>query len=257
MLAETQLAVLVAFIAFSLTASAGYIVNDIVDAEADRRHPAKRNRPVAAGRLATAPAGALAAVLMLGGVGLGFAALNTAFGSLLVVYLALTLAYSFSFKQILLVDVVVLAGLYALRLLAGGAAVGIEVSSWLMAFAMFFFLSVAFAKRFVELDTAGPESQGRAYRAVDREMIRAVGPACGLMSILVLALYITSEPVQAAYDEPRLLWLLCILMLYWILRVWFLAIRGALDHDPVVFTLRDGVSYAIAVGALVVLYLAA
>ena len=121
---------------------------------------------------------------------------------------------------------------------------------------MFFFLSIAFAKRLVELDFEGKQTPGRAYGPADADAIRIVGPACGLLSILVLALYITSDVVNAMYAEPRWLWLLCLLMLYWILRIWFLAIRGTLHHDPVLFALRDPVSYIVGISALLVLYLA-
>ncbi len=257
MQAETLAALLLGFAAFSLAASGGYIINDLVDIEADRKHPAKRHRPFAAGQLQPVTGFVAGPVLMLGGITLGLFGVNRAFGALLIAYLLLALAYSFVFKQRLLLDVIVLAGLYALRLLAGGAAAAVEISSWLLAFSMFFFLSVAFAKRLVELNTAAGENSGRAYSAIDTDAIRTVGPTCGLLSILVLALYINSGPVSAVYAKPMYLWLLCLLMLYWILRLWFLAMRGALHHDPVVFALRDKVSYAVALGALFVLYLAA
>jgi 4-hydroxybenzoate polyprenyltransferase len=256
MQAETMSTFLLAFAAFSLAASGGYVINDLVDIDADRNHPAKRHRPFAAGQLQPAAGFVVGPVLMLAGIALGFFGVNWDFGALLIIYLSLSLAYSFVFKQRLLLDVIVLAGLYALRLLAGGAAVTVEVSSWLLAFSMFFFLSLAFAKRLVELNTSAADNSGRAYSAIDNDAIRTVGPACGLLSILVLALYINSGPVSEVYAEPRFLWFLCLLMLYWILRLWFLAMRGALHHDPVVFALRDKVSYAVAVSALFVLYLA-
>jgi 4-hydroxybenzoate polyprenyltransferase len=254
---EIILALLLGFAAFSLAASGSYIINDLADLGADRKHPTKRRRAFAAGQLEPIVGIVAGPCLMLAGVALGLFGVNRAFGALLIAYLVLALAYSFVFKQRLLLDVIMLAGLYALRLLAGGAAAAVEISSWLLAFSMFFFLSVAFAKRLVELDTSGTARSGRAYSAIDGDAIRTVGPACGLLSILVLALYINSGPVSAAYSEPQVLWFLCLLMLYWILRLWFLAMRGALHHDPVVFALRDKVSYAVALSALAVLYLAA
>ena len=249
-------AFLFGFAAFSLAASGSYVINDLFDRAADRRHPAKRHRPFATGELQPAVGIVAGPVLMIGGLALGYFFVNRPFALVLLAYLVLTIAYTTLLKQRLLLDVLVLSGLYAMRLLAGGAAVDITVSSWLLAFSMFFFLSVAFAKRLVELDSADDEDTGRAYRPQDREAIRNVGPACGLLSILVLALYINSNAVNAVYGAPQVLWLLCLLMLYWVLRLWFLTMRGDLHHDPVVFALRDKVSYAVAIGALLVLYLA-
>ena len=144
--------------------------------------------------------------------------------------------------------------------MAGGAAVGLVVSSWLLAFSLFFFLSLAFAKRLVELDIGKPDDaaaqSARPYTESDRDAFRIVGPTCGLLSILVFALYITSETVLSIYVEPQALWLVCPLLLYWILRVWFYALRGKLNHDPVVFALRDPVSYLTAITILLILYLA-
>jgi 4-hydroxybenzoate polyprenyltransferase len=249
-------ACLLGIAAFSLAASGAYIINDLTDIDADRRHPDKKHRPFAAGELRPATGLVAGPALLLGGLALAFTGLNNLFGTVLLVYITLALAYSLMLKRLLLVDVIVLAGLYAIRLVAGGAAVGVEVSTWLLAFSMFFFLSIAFAKRLVELDFADAENSGRAYTRIDADAIRIAGPACGLLSILVLALYISSDVVSAMYAEPRWLWLLCLLMLYWILRVWFLAMRGTLHHDPVIFALRDKVSYLVGIGALLALYLA-
>ena len=249
-------ALLIGFVAFSLAASGGYLLNDLIDIRADRDHPAKRHRPFASGQLSRVWALAGGPLLMISAMVLAFGAVGRSFGAVLVTYVVLTTLYSLVLKRQLLLDVIVLAGLYALRLLAGGAAADVVVSSWLLAFSMFFFLSIAFAKRLVELESTTTESSSRAYLGVDRDAIRAVGPACGLLSILVLALYINSAAVLSVYGEPRVLWLLCPLLLYWILRLWFLAIRGELHHDPVVFALRDKVSYAVAAGTIPVLYLA-
>jgi 4-hydroxybenzoate polyprenyltransferase len=216
-------ACLLGFVAFSLTASGAYIINDLRDIDADRRHPVKRLRPFAAGQLQPPLGMAAGPALLLAGLALAFAGLNNYFGTVLLVYVILALAYSFVLKQLLLWDVIVLAGLYAIRLVAGAAAVDVELSTWLLAFSMFFFLSIAFAKRLIEVDFAGDSAHGRAYSAVDADAIRIVGPVCGLLSILVLALYITSDVVSAMYPRPGWLWLLCLLMLYWILRIWFLA----------------------------------
>lgn len=253
--------VLVAVMAFSLAASGGYVINDLLDLEADRAHPQKRHRPFASGEISRLWGLVLGPLLVLAGAALGFAAVNAALGKLVVLYVIVAVCYSAFLKQKLLLDVIVLAGLYTLRLLAGGAAAGVEVSGWLLGFAMFFFLSLAFVKRLTEITSnttgaaAGAES-GRAYRPEDLDAFRSIGPAAGLLSILVLALYVSSDAVRQFYPHARELWLVCPLLLYWILRVWFLALRGELPYDPVIFAIRDRVSY-IVVGAIgVILYVA-
>lgn len=249
-----------ACIAFSLSASGGYIVNDLIDLDADRHHPDKQSRPFAAGQLPVSLGFVMGPVLLLSGIAVAYSAVNIQFSMVVVVYALLSAAYSRWIKRRLLLDVMVLAGFYALRLVAGGAAVSVEVSSWLLAFSMFFFLSLAFAKRLMEFDSAEIEysspGSARPYTAVDRDAFRTIGPTCGLLSILVLALYISSDAVRVVYGQPQVLWLVCPLLLYWVLRVWFIALRGDLHHDPVVFALRDRVSYAVAGAILVVVYLA-
>lgn len=247
-----------AFLAFSVAASGTYLINDLIDLEADRGHPAKRERPFASGLLPVAWGWVGGPLLVLAGLAIAFGTSGAGFAWLLLVYVLLSLAYSLELKRRLLLDVLVLAGLYTLRLLAGGAAVGVEVSSWLLAFSLFFFLSLAFAKRLAELELPEVQTQRspRPYTPIDRSAFRAFGSTSGLLSILVLALYISSDAVRSVYAQPRVLWFLCPLLLYWILRVWFLALRGQLGHDPVLFTIRDRVSYGVAASALAVLYMA-
>ena len=249
-----------ACIAFSLTASGGYIVNDLIDIEADRCHPEKQSRPFASGQLPVSWGLFMGPALLLFGIAVAYVAVNIQFGMVVVTYALLSAAYSRWIKRVLLLDVMLLAGFYALRLVAGGAAVSVEVSSWLLAFSMFFFLSLAFAKRLMEFDLSSIEdstaNSARPYTSVDRDAFRTIGPTCGLLSILVLALYISSDTVQAIYGQPQVLWLVCPLLLYWVLRVWFIALRGDLHHDPVVFALRDKGSYAVATAILIVLFLA-
>jgi 4-hydroxybenzoate polyprenyltransferase len=249
-----------AWIAFSLTASGSYVINDLIDVDTDRYHPEKQSRPFASGQLPLSWGLVIGPILLLSGIAIGYGAVNVTFGHVVLAYAVLSAAYSVWLKQCLLLDVMVLAAFYALRLVAGGAAVNVAVSSWLLAFSMFFFLSLAFAKRLIEFDLSDMERSlpraARPYTAVDRDAFRSIGPTCGLLSILVLALYITSDAVQAIYAQPQALWLICPLLLYWILRVWFIALRGDLHYDPVVFALRDRHSYAVAGAILVVLYLA-
>jgi 4-hydroxybenzoate polyprenyltransferase len=247
-----------AFVAYCLAASGNYLLNDLMDRAADRRHPEKRQRPIAAGVLTPALAAVAATLLIGAGMALAVLAVNQPFAMFLGTYLVLALAYSRFFRRLLVLDVLALAALYALRLIAGGAAVDVIVSSWLLVFSLFFFLSIAFAKRLAELDLlSGTDAQtgegARAYVPADRAAFAAIGPAAGLVAVLVLALYVSSDQVRSHYLAPDLLWLICPLVLYWVVRVWIFALRGELHHDPVVFALRDPVSYAVAAGGLAVL----
>ncbi len=250
--------VTLAFLCFGMVASAGYILNDLMDVEADRLHRTKRTRPFASGEVSI-PIGIAAFGALLG---LGFVAslvlVGVTFTALLAVYLGLTLSYSFFFKKQLLVDVLLLAGLYAHRVISGGVAADVEVSQWLLAFSGFFFLSLAFAKRYCELRDA-PEAalSRRNYRREDLGLILAVGPAAGYLSILVMALYVTSVDVARLYTTPSMLWAVCVVLLYWQTRIWFLAARGELPEDPVLFAARDRNSYACALAIALVVMVAA
>lgn len=252
------LAAIAAFASWSAVASAGYLVNDAFDVAADRADPAKRGRPLASGSLSVAVAMAAAVALALGGIALAAATAPHAFVAHLLAYLGLTLAYSAFVKRMLLADVLLLAALYTLRLLAGGAASGIELTPWLLLFSLFFFLGLAFAKRYGELARSvalavDPHAR-RAYRADDLDLLMMLGAASSYLSVLVFCLYINSEHVGAQYRRPAALWFLAPLLLYWSSRIWFLAKRGELPGDPVAFAVRDRVSYAL--GALVALVLA-
>ena len=249
--AETWLAAGLAFAAISLLASGTYIVNDLLDVEQDRLHPTKRNRPFASGALSVRTGWLLAPAFIGLGLALGFG-VAPAFGGLLGLYLVTTLAYSLDLKRRAVLDVVVLAGFYALRVLAGGAAADVPVSGWLLAFSMFFFLSLALAKRFAELrlieaDKAAANSR-RGYEVGDAPLLAAAGLAAGYLAVLVLALYTTSPEVVSLYRRPQLLWLIGPLLLYWTTRLWLTAQRGHLDDDPILYAAKDPASYA--VGAL-------
>jgi 4-hydroxybenzoate polyprenyltransferase/phosphoserine phosphatase len=246
-----------AFLALSLCASAVYVGNDLADLAADRGHPTKRRRPFAAGRLPLW-AGLAAVPLLLGaGLGLALAALPAVFAACLGAYVALSATYTFVLKRVAVVDVVVLAGLYCLRVLAGGLAVAIDVSPWLMGFCLFFFLSLAFLKRYAELrllaEQGSPRAGGRDYEVGDAPLLLAVGTGSGLLAALVLALYVQSERVVVLYAEPALLWFLVPLLVFWTTRIWLLAQRGRIVDDPVLATARDPVSYAVAAAAALIL----
>ncbi len=233
---------LLAFVAFSTAASAIYILNDFFDLANDRRHATKRNRPFASGALSI-PFGIGAMVVLLC-ISLAAAFfLPPVFGAVLCLYLAATTAYSIGVKRMLLLDVLLLAGLYTLRIIAGCAATGIAVSFWLLAFSIFFFLSLALVKRYVELrSTVLPEGEriaGRGYRMEDQEILAQAGMAAAFSSALVLALYIDSSPTAQLYNSPWLLWPLSPIVLYLTMRIWILARRDEMHDDPIVFIIRD------------------
>jgi 4-hydroxybenzoate polyprenyltransferase/phosphoserine phosphatase len=246
----------VAFTAFSVVASAVYIINDILDVESDRRHKRKRNRPIASGALPIGQAVLAVPVLLATGAGLS-ALVPLEFGVILAAYFMVTLAYSLGLKRRPVVDVLILAGLYTFRILGGGAATGIVVSEWLTAFSMFFFLSLAFLKRLSELVDSGGAPAGRGYLSVDWDTVLAMGTSSGYLSVLVLALYVSSQEVRGLYNHPRMLWLICPFILFWISRVWVKARRGLVHDDPVVFALKDRVTYLIGAAMAAVMILAA
>jgi 4-hydroxybenzoate polyprenyltransferase/phosphoserine phosphatase len=234
------------FAAFCLCASSVYVLNDLLDLDVDRHHPSKRNRAFAAGILPLAYGPPLV-VLLLGITAVICAFLPFLFAETLAIYFCLTMAYSLYWKSYLLVDVMVLGGLYTMRILAGGAAVSVLVSPWLLAFSMFLFVSLAFVKRYTELSqlelNAGEMMRGRGYVTDDLRIIESVGPCSGYMAVLVLALYINSDVATKFYPTPICLWMLCPLMLYWITRIWFFARRRSLPHDPILFAVSDPVTW--------------
>lgn len=239
----------IAFVVFSLLASSVYIANDLLDLESDRQHPRKKHRPFAAGDLSI-PAGiALAGALLCAAVVLGTLALPVPALACIATYGALAMAYSFCLKRIVVADVIALASLYVLRVVAGGLAVSVPISHWLLGFSMFLCLSLALMKRHAELTllqhTGRTEAAGRDYQVVDREWIGPFGAASGYLSVVVLALYITSRDVEVLYRWPAVLWPVCVAVLYWITRMWALAYRGSIHDDPVVATLKDPVSHAV------------
>jgi 4-hydroxybenzoate polyprenyltransferase/phosphoserine phosphatase len=242
------------FAAFSLCGSAVYIINDLVDLEADRLHLKKRKRPFAAGDLSPVTGVIASSVLFLGAFAIA-TSISLSFTAALGVYSALTFLYSLYLKEKLLVDVYVLAGLYTIRVWAGGASANITISHWALAFFTCLFLSLALAKRHSEL-TGATETQEnkrlsrRGYRPTDAPFVLCFGCVSSLMSVLVIAIYLTSPDVAAHYSRPSLLWFVCPALAYWSSRLWIIAARNRLDEDPVLFTIKDRVSYL--VGAIIV-----
>ena len=254
---EQVINVIIAFVSFSFAASFVYLLNDLSDLDNDRLHHSKHERPLASGQLSI-PAGiGLAGLLLVLSLALALY-LPAMFMVVLLVYIATTTAYSFALKRRPLVDVFTLAGLFTLRIIAGGAAVQAEPSFWLLAFSIFFFLSLALVKRYVELfdmtTEEGSRELGRGYFAIDFELIGQAGIASSFGAALVLALYVNSVEVQEMYSTPLFLWPLCPIILFMQLRIWMLARRGRMHEDPVIFIIRDWRSqFVTAVGALLVL----
>ena len=260
---------LVAFLSFGLCASATYIVNDLLDLEADRKHLKKRRRPFASGDLSAIKGVTVVALFLASSLTLALALpaivtwidparallIPMQFVMWLGIYAVTTSAYSFSLKRMVLVDVIVLSGLYTNRIIAGSAATGIPISPWLAAFSIFFFLSLAFVKRFAELESlrlrgAAP-ANGRGYLISDIEQLRSFGSASGYVSVFVLTLYISGLNAEPLYSHTARLWLLLPVLLLWISRLWLLASRGELDEDPVVYAITD--KRSLLLGVLVVL----
>lgn len=246
-----------AFTAWCLCASAVYLFNDQLDVEADRQHPRKKHRALASGALNGKFLWLLVPVLLALGLAIAFLLLPILFGASLVLYLVITTVYSAYLKRVLIVDVLLLAALYALRVLSGGFATEIPVSPWLLAFSMFLFLSLAFVKRYAELRNSEThrvsEMSRRNYATGDSELLKSFGAVSGYLSVLVLVLYINSKEVVALYRSPTILWLIGPCLLYWITRVWLLAHRGEMDEDPILFTVKDWPSYLVGVAVALVI----
>lgn len=267
-------AALIAFLSFGLCASATYIINDLMDIEADRRHPRKRRRPFAAGDISPI-SGMLAVVLMLlasFALAWGLPALGARlpgafpmeaphkFLMWLGLYTVTTLSYSFYLKRKLLVDVFVLSGLYTLRILAGSAATGVAVSTWLAGFSIFFFLSLAFVKRFSELESlrerGAAVSNGRGYLVGDLEQLRSLGTGAAYAAVVVLTLYINDAHINTLYRHSARLWLIVPVLLLWLSNVWMLTSRGEMHDDPVVFAITNRRSLLLGVLMVAVVWLA-
>lgn len=231
-----------AFLAFSLVSSAVYVCNDLVDLESDRAHATKRDRPLAAGKISQRSGLVAAIFALLGGLSLGFF-VGSGFFWTQVLYLSLTFIYSLWLKKIALVDCISLAGLYTIRVVAGGFASGIEVSFWLLAFSVFFFLSLAHVKRYAELEAAQKLGKvgapGRGYLISDMPLILVFGAASAFLAVLIFALYLDSSAIREQYAFPEIGWLAIPFLMYLIGRMWFKAHRGEMNQDPILFLFRD------------------
>ena len=241
-----------AFLFFGLCASSVYLLNDLLDLADDRHHHSKRNRPFASGRLSIKHGLLVFPILLIGAFAGASWLLPWAFSGALIVYYILTLAYSLSLKRQMAIDVIALATLYTLRIIAGAAAFGLELTFWILAFSMFIFLSLALVKRYAELREAKRKgdtgkTRGRGYYPADLEMISSLGASSGYLAVMVLALYIHDQATSGLYAHPQVIWLACPLLLFWITRVWMLTHRGQMHDDPVVFAIRDRISLVVGV----------
>lgn len=253
-LGETALVLqaLLAFAAFTLVASSVYLVNDLLDLESDRRHPDNRRRPFASGELPLTYGYALTPLLLGGGLALA-AFQSWAFFAVVAGYYGITLAYSLKLKRVVLADVMILAFLYAWRVFAGAVATGIDLTHWFLACFGFLFFSLALVKRCSELILTAKhglaENARRGYLVSDLGQLVNIGTASGYIAVLVLALYISSDVGTKSYKHPELLWLVCPLLLYWVSRMWLMAHRGDMTSDPLVFSLKDKVSWGLVIVA--------
>jgi 4-hydroxybenzoate polyprenyltransferase/phosphoserine phosphatase len=233
---------ILAAVAFSLCASSVYVLNDLVDLQADRQHPTKQNRPLASGAVPIIQ-GILSMPLLLALSIILASFVSIPFLGIMLGYFVLTTAYSLSLKKKMLIDVVVLAMLYVIRIVAGAVAVENVLSEWLLAFSMFLFLSLALIKRYTELtvrlDSGLANPANRNYKVGDLEVVAALAAAAGFNAVTVFALYISSDAVHILYHRPQLLWLICPILIYWISRALMMAHRRHMDDDPILFALRD------------------
>ncbi len=253
-------AALLGFFAFSLCASSAYLLNDVMDLEADRQHFRKKSRPMASGALPVMYGAILSPLLLFIAFAASFAFLPMAFAAVLFAYYLTTCLYSFWLKRIAAVDVMTLAGLYTCRVIGGAAAISVAPTFWLLAFSMFLFLSLAYVKRYTELrlssGASGQRIVGRGYALEDTESTYILGSVSGVAAVLVMALYVNSPEVRVHYAVPEFLWGLCVALLYWINRIWIGARRGKIHDDPVVFALTDRVSIAAGAFCLACILLA-
>jgi 4-hydroxybenzoate polyprenyltransferase len=247
--AEAWQSIGLAFLAFCAVASSGYVLNDLRDAHEDAQHPTKRFRPLASGAVARATAWVLLVLLAAAGLAIAWS-IGPRLALVTAVYYASTLSYSLYLKRLFAVDVIFLASLYTLRIVAGCAALHVAPTVWLLSLSMFVFFSLALVKRYRELqvavDDTGALKASRDYVVGDRDLLRSLGMASGGLAALVIALYIETSNALVQYPRPSWLWFICPVIWYWLIRIWHKCERGELDDDPVTFAFRDPGSWVCA-----------
>lgn len=249
---------LLAFVSFSLCASSVYIFNDLLDLESDRAHPRKRARPFASGAVPVWIGLVLSVALLAASYGIA-TYVGGNFLPWLAFYFVLTCAYSWTLKRLMLVDCLALAMLYTVRIVAGAAAAGLALSFWLLAFSVFLFLSLAFVKRYAELEvqvlSGKTKAHGRGYYTSDAPLVQTLGVTAGYGAVLVLALYLNSDSVLRLYATPEIMWGAVPVLLFWVSWMWMQAHRGHMHDDPLVFAVKDKASLAAGAAFLLVLAL--
>lgn len=238
---------LLTILLFSLCASAVYIINDLLDLPDDRRHPTKCNRPLARGAISIKSAAIVALGLLLFAMAFSLALVSPLFTIMLAGYVVFNLVYSFFLKRVPVLDIVILAGFYTYRVLIGAVAIDVAISFWLLAFSLFFFLNLAIIKRYADLlqtnEAGKTDLLGRSYTTEDIGFFQAIASATSCVSVLILMLYLQSDEVKEIYRHPQVLWLVSPVIMYWMIRVLLIASRGKMPDDPILFALRDRVSY--------------
>lgn len=252
--------VFLAFLAFSFTSSTVYVLNDLMDLDSDRKHLRKRFRPFAAGDLSISSG--LLLLLLLPAIAIGILLYigNTSFMFIILLYFVLTTLYSLRLKRITVLDIILLAVLFTLRLFSGGTVLGLEISLWLLAFSMFIFMSIGILKRYTELLVMAAEKRdnlsGRGYTTEDRFFLLATGTATAFLSVLIFILYLSSEQVRALYARPWLLWMIAPVLIFITMRMWLAATRGQMTDDPIVYLAKDKMSYLLGAVVLAIAYMA-
>jgi len=261
---DAVVSALIAYFSFCTVASATYLLNDLLDLESDRKHSIKKYRPLAAGKMSMLQGILTGIVLLSTGIILTILYLNMYFLLVLLIYLTLTILYSFILKHVQTADVISLASLFTLRVIAGAVVIGVPLSFWLLCFSMFLFLSLAMIKRVSELIHAEKQSggelqkvSGRDYLTADIVVLQSLGGASGFLSVLVFAQYINSDQVVKMYSSPEFLWLVIPVLGYWVMRIWIMAARGQIDEDPISFAIRDKQSWLTTAALFLIFVLAA
>lgn len=252
--AEVVARTLLGFLLLLAVTSSSYLINDLADLDADRKHPTKRHRPIASGVIAIRDALLVPILVIPVALGAGFV-LEPAFGLVLSGYLVLTLGYSFGLKRIPLLDTFIIGVLFTSRIVMGGVFLGSSPSEWLLLFSMFFFFSLAVAKRQVEVlqmkTTISASSSGRGYVPSDAPLLLTAGAGTSVASILILVLYLRSKAFNVVgYTRPEYLWLVVGAIAIWLGRIWLLTHRGQMLDDPVNFALRDKSSIMLGIFVL-------
>ena len=241
----------VGFFAFSFCASSVYVLNDLLDLPTDRLHPHKKNRPFASGRLSVMQGLLLAPALLIAAFAMALP-ISKEFVAMLLGYYVITSVYSFGLKKVQILDVTTLTVLFTWRILSGSVASEVPTSPWLLLFSIFFFYSLALAKRATELiETEAKVDSGRGYVFGDLQIVASLGTASGYVAILVMGLYINSPEVKVLYTSPLWLWPISLVLLYWVSRIWLITMRGQLSSDPIVFAIKDKVSYLMGFSVLI------